>query len=108
LDTVETGNLFKYLDQLFSKETIDTVVVGEPKQLNGEASESAPLIETFLQKFKSNYPKIKIVRMDERFTSKIAFKAMIDSGLTKKQRQNKALVDEIAATIILQDYLASK
>ena len=108
LETVDTPNLFKYLEDLFAKETIDTVVLGEPKQLNGEASQSAPLIEAFLQKFKNKFPQITVVRIDERFTSKIAFQTMIDSGLKKKQRQNKALVDEIAATIMLQDYLASK
>ena len=108
LDTVETNNIFKYLDKLFANEVITTVVVGEPKQLDGTASQSAPLIEDFLQKFKSNYPRIIVVRIDERFTSKIAFQTMIDSGLSKKKRQNKALVDEIAATIMLQDYLASK
>jgi len=108
LDTVETSNIFKYLDKLFANEVITTVVVGEPKQLDGTASQSAPLIEDFLQKFKSNYPRIIVVRIDERFTSKIAFQTMIDSGLSKKKRQNKALVDEIAATIMLQDYLASK
>lgn len=108
LATVETAKLFSYLHQLFLTENIKTVVVGEPKQLNGEASESAPLIEAFLVKFTTTYPKIQIVRMDERFTSKLAFKTMIDSGLGKKKRQNKALIDEIAATIMLQDYLASK
>jgi len=108
LDTVETSNIFKYLDKLFANEVITTVVVGEPKQLDGTASQSAPLIEDFLQKFKSNYPRIIVVRIDERFTSKIAFQTMIDSGLSKKKRKKKALVDEIAATIMLQDYLASK
>jgi len=66
------------------------------------------LIEAFLTKFKSKFPQKNVVRIDERFTSKIAFKTMIDSGLSKKKRQNKALVDEIAATIMLQDYLTSK
>ena len=108
LTTVETPKLFDYLHQLFRTENIKTIVVGEPKQMNGLASESAPLIEAFVTKFKNTFPKITVVRMDERFTSKIAFQTMIDSGLKKKQRQNKGLIDEIAATIMLQDYLASK
>ncbi|UYW00339.1 Holliday junction resolvase RuvX [Flavobacterium agricola] len=108
LETVDTVHIFVYLQKLLSDEDIQTVVVGEPKQLNGEASQSAPLIEAFLQKFKTKFPHIEVVRIDERFTSKIAFKTMIDSGLKKKQRQNKALIDEIAATIMLQDYLAQK
>ena len=105
LTTVETPALFTFLEQYFSKEQVETVVIGEPKRLNNEPSEVTPLIEKFIVQFKSKFPTIVVERMDERFTSKMAFQTMIDSGLKKKQRQNKALVDEIAATIILQDYL---
>ena len=76
--------------------------------MNGEPSESTPIIEKFVTAFKTTFPEMEIVRVDERFTSKMAFKTMIDSGLKKKQRQNKGLVDEIAATILLQDYLTRK
>ena len=108
LETVETVRIFSYLEQLFRAENIETVVVGQPKQLNGQDSQSTPFIESFILKFKEKFPQIQITRIDERFTSKIAFRTMIDSGLSKKKRQNKALIDEIAATIMLQDYLAQK
>lgn len=108
LKTVETKVLFDFLEQYFINETIETVVIGEPKQMNFEASESEVHIQKFLKTFKNKYPNMPLVRVDERFTSKIAFQTMIDSGLNKKQRQNKALVDEISATIILQSYLYNK
>ena len=82
--------------------------MGEPKQMDGTPSQSAEIINKFLETFKSNFPEMPVERVDERFTSKMAFQTMIDSGLKKKQRQNKALVDEIAATIMLQDYLHYK
>ena len=84
------------------------MLVGEPKQMNGEPSESTEIIEKFVAKFKINFPEMKLIRVDERFTSKMAFQTMINSGLKKKQRQNKALIDEISATIMLQDYLTRK
>ncbi|RRJ91571.1 Holliday junction resolvase RuvX [Paenimyroides tangerinum] len=108
LTTVETKQLFPFLQEYFSKEKVSKVIVGEPKRLNNEPSEIAPKIDEFVVKFKKLYPAIEVIRMDERFTSKMAFQTMIDSGLKKKQRQNKALVDEIAATILLQDFLNSK
>lgn len=108
LTTVETKQIFNFLNEYFSKEKVSKVIVGEPKRLNNEPSEIAPKIDEFVVKFKKLYPTIEVIRMDERFTSKMAFQTMIDSGLKKKQRQNKALVDEIAATILLQDYLNSK
>jgi putative Holliday junction resolvase len=76
--------------------------------MNGQPSESTPIIEKFVTAFTTAFPEMKIERVDERFTSKMAFQTMIDSGLSKKQRQNKGLVDEIAATILLQDYLTRK
>src|SRR5690606_5472987 len=108
LTTVETKQLFPFLQEYFSKEKVSKVIVGEPKRLNNEPSEIAAKIDEFVVKFKQLYPEIEVIRMDERFTSKMAFQTMIDSGLKKKQRQNKALIDEIAATILLQDYLNSK
>ena len=108
LKTVETKFLFDFLSDYLKIESVESIVLGEPKQMNFEVSESEVLIQKFIQKFKNLYPKIPIVRVDERFTSKMAFQTMIDSGLGKKKRQNKALVDEISATIILQSYLYNK
>tara|TARA_R110002050_G_scaffold100580_1_gene208081 strand:+ start:10782 stop:11192 length:411 start_codon:yes stop_codon:yes gene_type:complete len=105
LTTVQTNNLISFLKDYFQKENVDKIVVGEPKQMNNEASESEALIIPFLAKLSSAFPKMGIERQDERFTSKMAFQTMIDSGLKKKQRRDKALVDEISATIILQAYL---
>jgi len=108
LTTVSTVELFTFLNNYFLKENVSQVIIGEPKQMDGTPSESAAAINFFIEKFSTLYPNIKVTRMDERFTSKMAFQTMIDSGLSKKQRQNKALVDEIAATILLQDYLSRK
>jgi putative Holliday junction resolvase len=106
LTTVETRNLWKFIADYLIAEDVETIVVGEPKQMNYTESEIGPVIHTFVDKLKAAYPKLKIDRVDERFTSKMAFQTMIDSGLSKGKRRNKALVDEIAATIILQTYLS--
>jgi putative Holliday junction resolvase len=106
LTTVSSNELILFLKDYFSKEKVEKVIIGEPKQMNGMPSESAPLIEKFIKEFKKEFPEMPLDRVDERFTSKMAFQTMIDSGLKKKQRQNKALVDEIAATIMLQDYMS--
>jgi putative Holliday junction resolvase len=108
LTTVETPKIFAFLQKLFQQEEIIKVLVGEPKQMNGQPSESAEMIDLFVEKFKLTFPAIEVVRVDERFTSKMAQQSMLQGGLKKKQRQNKALVDEIAATILLQDYLLRK
>ncbi len=108
LKTVETKFLFDFLSEYFQNESIESIVLGEPKQMNFEVSESEIHIQKFIKKFENKYPHIPIIRVDERFTSKMAFQTMIDSGLGKKKRQNKALVDEISATIILQSYLYNK
>jgi putative Holliday junction resolvase len=108
LTTVPSETVITFLKDYFSKEDVVKVLIGEPKQMNGLASESTPIIEKFVADFKTVFPEMKVERVDERFTSKMAFQTMIDSGLKKKQRQNKALVDEIAATILLQDYLTRK
>ena len=108
LITIPSETAIAFLTTYFSKENVSKVIIGEPKQMNGDPSESTPIIEKFVTAFKIAFPEMQIVRVDERFTSKMAFKIMIDSGLKKKQRQNKGLVDEIAATILLQDYLTRK
>ena len=108
LTTIPSETAIAFLKDYFSKERVLKVLIGAPKQMNNEPSESTAVIEAFIVKFKKEFPDMPIVRVDERFTSKMAFQSMIDSGLKKKQRQNKALVDEIAATIMLQDYLTRK
>ena len=108
LTTIPSETAIAFLKDYFSKERVLKVLIGEPKQMNNEPSESAVVIEAFVSKFKKEFPDMPVIRVDERFTSKMAFQSMIDSGLKKKQRQNKALIDEIAATIMLQDYLTRK
>ncbi|AIJ37549.1 putative Holliday junction resolvase [Flavobacterium psychrophilum] len=108
LTTIASETSIAFLRDYFTKEKVEKVLIGEPKQMNGEPSQSTDIIEKFVTKFKNNFPDMAIERVDERFTSKMAFQTMIDSGLKKKQRQNKALVDEISATIMLQDYLTRK
>ncbi len=105
LTTVDTKDLLSWIKDYVSKEAVELFVVGEPKRLHGEASESEKLIKPFLEKLSKELPDIPIKRIDERFTSKIAFDTMIAGGISKKKRRNKALVDQISATIILQDYL---
>lgn len=106
LTTVNTKELISFLENYVQTEEVELFIVGEPKQMNNEVSESEFLIIPFIEKLKSKIPTIPIKRVDERFTSKMAFQTMIASGLPKKKRQNKALVDEISATIILQTYLS--
>ena len=108
LTTIPSETTITFLKDYFSKEKVERVIVGEPKQMDGTPSQSAEIINAFVTKFEQAFPEIPVDRVDERFTSKMAFQTMIDSGLKKKQRQNKALVDEIAATILLQDYLQYK
>ncbi|PKH51643.1 Holliday junction resolvase RuvX [Tenacibaculum sp. Bg11-29] len=108
LTTVNTKELIPFLKEYIKKESVDLFILGKPKQMDNTDSESEALIIPFLQKLEKAIPNIPIKREDERFTSKMAFQTMIDSGLNKKQRQNKALVDEISATIILQSYLYNK
>jgi putative Holliday junction resolvase len=105
LSTQETKNNITYLEMLIPKEKIDTIVIGIPKKLNNELAEIVPKIELFKRQMKNKFPDIKIIDTDERFTSKMAFQSMIDNGMSRKDRQNKALVDEISATIILQGFL---
>ena len=108
LTTVATENLLDFLEKYITKEDVELFLIGEPKQMDNSPSESEKHIGPFIEKLKLKFSNIPIIRVDERFTSKMAFQTMIDSGLNKKQRQNKALVDEISATIILQSYLYNK
>lgn len=108
LTTVYTKDLIRFLKDYTSKEKVELFLVGEPKQMDNTASESEILIKPFLIKLSEQFSNIPVIRVDERFTSKMAFQTMIDSGLKKQQRQNKALIDEISATLILQSYLYSK
>ena len=108
LTTVDTNNIIDFLKSYIDKESVDLILIGLPKQMNNELSESEPLILKFIKTLDKELPDIPIHRVDERFTSKMAFQTMIDSGLNKKKRKNKALVDEISATLILQSYLYNK
>jgi putative Holliday junction resolvase len=108
LTTIPSATAITFLSDYFTKEKVEAVLIGDPKQMNGEPSQSAEIINAFTQKFTETFPDMTVVRVDERFTSKMAFQSMVSSGLKKKQRQNKALIDEISATIMLQDYLSRK
>lgn len=108
LTTIPTGDLIHFLKNYISKENVDLFLVGKPKQMNNSDSQSEALIVPFLKKLSKEIPQIPIERVDERFTSKMAFQTMIDGGLKKKQRKDKGLIDEISATIILQSYLYSQ
>lgn len=108
LTTVPTVKLLDFLTDYLNREEVDVLVVGEPKQMDGSFSDTEKEITKFIQVFTEKFPKLELVRVDERFTSKLAFQTMIDSGLKKGQRRRKALVDEISATIILQTYMDKK
>ncbi len=108
LTTVATQDLVKFLKKYVAQEKVALFIVGEPKQMDSTPSESEALILPFIKRLRTTFAMIPVEREDERFTSKMAFQTMIDGGLKKKQRRNKALVDEISATIILQSYLNRK
>jgi putative Holliday junction resolvase len=105
LTTVETPKLMAFLKEYFSKETVEEVIIGMPTNMDDSDTHATPLVRHFIKAFQKHVPSIPIKEVDERFTSKMASKAMIEMGMKKKQRQNKALVDEIAATIMLQEYM---
>jgi putative holliday junction resolvase len=107
LTTVETPMIMKFLKTYFQNEVVELVLIGLPKNLKNENTDATILVERFIASFKIHFPNLPIISLDERFTSKIAMQTMIDSGLKKKDRQNKSLVDEISATIILQGYMQS-
>lgn len=108
LVTVATSELMSYLKNYVSHEEVEQVVIGEPRQPNGQPSENLQRVKQFVARWKKEMPQIPIVLFDERYTSVLAHQAMLDGGLKKKARQNKELVDEISATIILQDYMQAK
>ena len=108
LATVSTSELFDYLRAYADREQVERIIIGEPRQPNGLPSENLPRVQQFVNRWRKAVPQIPIEMYDERFTSVLAHQAMIDGGLKKKARQNKALVDEISATIILEDYMRSR
>ena len=108
LKTVETSEILTFLKTYCNDEEVVLFVVGLPRQMNNLPSESEQFIKSFIRNLKRSFPEIPIKREDERFTSKMALQSMIDSGIKKKQRNNKAMVDEISATLILQSYLNRK
>lgn len=105
LTTVDTKDLLMFLEDYIKKESVERFVVGLPKQMDNTASESEVFIQDFLKQLSAKFPAMPVERQDERFTSKMAFQSMLDSGMKKKKRRDKALVDEISATLILQAYL---
>jgi len=107
LTTVPTHTLLEFLKSYFVKEDVERIIIGLPKQMNNEYSENMKHIRPFVKKLQATFPDTQVEYYDERFTSALAHKAMIDAGLKKTDRQNKALVDEVSATIILQDYMES-
>ena len=108
LATVSTSGLFEFLQDYVAREPVERIVVGEPRQPNGEPSENMQRVQQFVNRWRNAMPHIPVEFYDERFTSVLAHQAMLDAGLRKKARQDKALVDEISATIILQDYMRAK
>ncbi len=107
LETVAAKDIWEYLSAYFRREEVETIVVGEPRDMMNRPSDASRFVEPFVKKLRKTYPEMKIERFDERFTSKMAFQTMIDGGLSKKKRRNKALIDTISATLILQSYLES-
>ena len=108
LATVSTSELFDWLKAYLAKEQVERIVIGEPRQPNGQPSENLQRVQQFVNRWRKAVPDVPIEYFDERFTSVLAHQAMLDGGLKKKARQDKGLVDEISATIILEDYLRSR
>ena len=108
LATVSTSELFDWLQDYLRREQVELIVIGEPRQPNGQPSENLPRVQQFVNRWRKAHPEVPIDYYDERFTSVLAHQAMLDGGLRKKARQDKALVDEISATIILEDYIRSR
>jgi putative Holliday junction resolvase len=108
LITVLTHELIPYLRKYMAAEPVELMLIGEPKNLDGSSTDATPLVTECIRILAKNFPELPVKKIDERFTSKMAFQTMIDSGLKKQDRRNKALVDEISATIILQEYLRSR
>ena len=108
LATVSTFELFDWLQAYRSKEPLERIIIGEPRQPNGQPSENLQRVQQFVARWRKAVPEVPIEYYDERFTSVLAHQAMLDGGLKKKASQDKGLVDEISATIILEDYLRSR
>lgn len=107
LTTVDTRQMIPFLKDYFAKEVVELIVIGEPKNWDDSDTHATALVEKFIRELQKQFPQMPIQKVDERYTSKMAKDAMLEMGLKKKARRNKALVDEIAATIILQEYLRS-
>ena len=105
LTTVESPKLIPFLKDYFSKEAVELILIGEPKNWDDSDTHATPLVEKCIKELLKNFPNIPIKKVDERYTSKMAVQSMVESGMKKKNRRNKALIDEIAATIMLQEYL---
>ena len=105
LTTVNSSEVLNFVSDYIQENKVEKFIIGLPKQLDNSPSESAPIVQKYITELKKAFPQIPIIEIDERFTSKLAFKTMIDSGLSKKKRRDKTLVDQISATIILQSYL---
>jgi putative Holliday junction resolvase len=108
ISTIPTHTVIEFLSEYLGKESVDTIVIGYPRQMNNQLSEAVTYIQPVINRIKKVFPNMIIELVDERFTSKIAFQTMIDGGVKKKDRQNKALVDTISATIILQSYMEGR
>lgn len=108
LETIATAELPSWLDEYFRKEQVETVVIGMPRRMNNQPSESYTYIEPFIRMFRKRFPQVDLQTFDERFTSVLAHRAMIEGGMKRKQRQDKTVVDKIAACIILEDYLNNR
>ena len=108
LTTVETPKLLVFLKEYFKIEKVELIIIGMPTNWDDTDTHATPLVKKFIQQLQKNFPSIPLKEVDERYTSKLASQAMLQMGLKKKQRQNKALVDEIAATIMLQEYLGKE
>jgi len=107
LEVIQTHQLERFLQDYFEREAVEEVVIGMPSKMDGSETNATPLVKAFVNRFRKVFPDKKLILHDERFTSKLAFDAMIAGGLKKKDRQNKGMVDKVSATIILQSYLES-
>ncbi len=107
LTTVESKQLIPFLKDYISREEVELIIIGDPKNLDDTDTHATPLVRKCIAELEKNFPAIPVIKVDERYTSKLASRAMLEMGLKKKQRRDKALVDEIAAAIMLQDYLRS-
>ena len=107
LDTIPVANIFSYLSDYFNKEHVELVIIGYPMKLDNSPSQAVEFVNSFIKGFTKQFPQMPVKQVDERFTSKMAQQSMIDGGLKKKKRTDKALIDKVSATIILQSYLDS-